>query len=691
MPSVSGGGRIDVFAQKADLVRDGVTRFSGGVIVHRDGQQLEAGQATYQQGQDVFQASGGVNYFNNGFSISADHARVDLGRDTGELSDTQYRLDSRHAHGRARRIELESRDRLRLDQADYTTCDPDKIDWILKSDTITLDQSTGTGVARDVVLRFKGVPFLYLPYLRFPISDERVSGFLFPSLGTSNETGTDLSVPYYWNIAPNRDATITPRLMSRRGLMLENEFRYLNRNNSGQMQLNYLPHDKLAGRDRMLFSWQHHGTPTAGWSTDVDYNYVSDPRYFDELGSSLNFASITHLERRADARYNSSDWSLLTRVQGYQTLSGTSPYERLPQLSLSYLRPQPDNRVNYLFSGEAVRFAHSDLMPVGTRLDLQPGLSLPLKASYGFLEPRLVLRHTQYWLQHTNPGEENVLTRDLPVFSLDSGLYFDRDARVGDTAMIQTLEPRLYYLYVPYRDQSALPVFDTARYDFSFAQMFRDNRFSGPDRVGDANQLTAALTSRLLRRSDGSEWLSASLGQTFYFRDRRVTLPGVAPETQTSSALVGGLTWRPGHAWYLSADMQWDPNQDRTDIAGARIQYRADDIHIVNLAYRYQRDLLENTELSFVWPLTAHWRGFARWQYSLRDELTQEQLVGVQYDSCCWGLRLVSRHYLNDLDGTTTRAIYLELQLKGLSSLGDRKRIEGLLERGILGYGNASQ
>lgn len=691
VPSVSGKGRIDVFARKAHIVRDGLTRFTGGVIAHRDGQQLEADQATYRQADRLFQAKGNVRYFNNGFSVTADQAHMDLTHETGELNDTHYRLARRHARGKASHIVMENRNLVQLQQADYTTCLPGKTDWIMNADTLTLDQSTGQGTAHDVVLRFKGVPFLYLPYLRFPISDARMSGLLFPSFGTTSQTGTDLSLPYYWNIAPNRDATLTPRFMSRRGLMLENEFRYLNENNRGEVRLDYLPNDKLAHRDRMLFSWQHQGAPTAGWSTDVNYNYVSDPLYFDELGTGINTTSVTYLERRADLRYNSADWALLTRVQGYQTLVGTRPYERLPQLTLDYLKPQPDNHLNYLFSGEAVRFANAGLSPVGTRVDLQPGISLPLRTSYGFLDPRLILRHTQYWLTGTSPGQNTVLTRDLPIFSVDSGLYFERNTRFGSTPMIQTLEPRLYYLHVPYHDQSALPVFDTARYDFSFAQLFRDNRFSGPDRVGDANQLTAALTTRLLRRADGSEWLSASLGQAFYFQNRRVTLPGALPDTQGNSALVGGLSWRPGHAWYLSTDLQWDPTLKRTDIGGARIQYRPDHDHIINAAYRYYRGQLENTDLSFVWPLSARWHAFGRWQYSLRDKLTQEQLLGVQYDSCCWGLRVLSRRYLNPLDGTTSSAVYLELQLKGLSSLGDRKRIEGLLERGILGYGDASQ
>ncbi len=690
VPSVSGGGRIDIFARRADLVRDGLTRFSGGVIAHRGDQQLEARQTTYQQSKNQFQANGDVRYFNNGFSITATRARMNLAHDTGDLYQTRYWLPARHGRGKARRIELENRERARLHQADYTTCPPGNTDWIMRARTLTLDRSTGQGIARDMVLHFKGVPFLYLPYLRFPITDARLSGFLFPGFGITSGTGTDLRLPYYWNIAPNRDATLTPRIMSRRGLMLESQFRYRNRYNHGEIQLNYLPHDALTGRKRMLFSWQHQGAPTAGWSTNINYHYVSDAHYFNDLGSNLNTTNTVYLERRADLSYNSADWSLLTRMQGFQTLSGPRPYARLPQITLNYLRPQPDNQLHYLLSAEAVRFTRAGLGPVGTRFDLQPGVSLPLRANYGFLEPRLILRHTQYWLAHTQPGQRDVLTRDLPLFSIDSGLYFERDTHLGTTPMRQTLEPRLYYLYVPYRNQSALPVFDTALYTFSFARMFRDNRFSGADRVGDANQLTAALTTRMLRRADGSEWLSASLGQTFYFSHHRVTLPGALPETRGNSALVGNLSWHPSRAWRLNANVQWDPAQRRTNSGNASIQYRSGAERIINLAYHYNRTLLENADLSFIWPLGARWHAFASWQYSLRDRLTQEQLLGVQYDSCCWGLRLLSRRYLNALDGTTSRAIYLELQLRGLSSLGDHKRIGGLLERGILGYGDTS-
>ena len=685
-PPGAGDGRVHVYANRVDITDKDKTTFTGAVVARQGARQLEADRATYWRGADRFEAIGNVRYFNDSFVVTADGARLKLDDSTGYLDNTQYRLGSRHARGAARRIELQGPQRARLSRASYTTCDSAHPDWELRSDDIELDRADGQGTARDVVVRFKGVPFLYLPYIRFPITDERMSGFLFPNVGTSSQSGTDLSVPYYWNIAPDRDATITPRYLSKRGAMLQGEFRYLNQGNRGEVHAADLPNDKLTGTDRQLLSWQHAGTPDAGWSTDVNFNYVSDPAYFQDLGSNLSTASVTHLERRADLAYNSRDWKLLTRVQGFQTLSGTSPYERLPQLTLTSVAPQPDNTLNYLFSGELVHFAHADLKPTGTRLDLQPGVSLPYRTAAGFAVPKLVLRHTQYQLTDQASGTDSVLSRDTPIASLDTGLYFERDASLGGTPMIQTLEPRLYYLYVPYRRQDQIPIFDTGRYDFSFSQLFRDNRFSGPDRQGDANQLTAALTTRLLRRKDGTELFNASLGQIFYFDNRRVTLPGQPVETNNRSSLVAGATARFSPAWYLSGNIQWDPAQRQTEQGSARLQYQPDPRRVVNLAYRYRRGLLENTDVSFMWPLGRHWRGFARWQYSLRDELTQEQLVGVQYDSCCWDVRLLSRRYINTLDAQTNRAIYLEFELKGLSSFGDRKRIEGLLDNGILGY-----
>jgi len=685
-PSATADQLIHVYADRVDITDNDKTTFSGNVIARQGQRQLETDRATYWRSDDRFEAIGDVRYFNGSFVVTADGARLKLDDNTGYLTNTRYRLGSRHALGGAKRVELQGPERTRLSDASYTTCDSVHPDWELRSDDIELNRANGQGTARDVVVRFKGVPFLYLPYIRFPITDERMSGFLFPNVGTSSQSGTDVSIPYYWNIAPNRDATITPRFLSKRGGMLQGEFRYLNEGNHGEIHAADLPNDKLTGTDRKLLSWQHAGSPEAGWSTNVNFNYVSDPAYFQDLGSDLSTASVTHLERRADLAYNSRNWNLLTRVQGFQTLSGTSPYERLPQITLTSVAPQPDNSLNYLFTGELVHFAHADRVPTGTRLDLQPGVSFPYRKAAGFVVPKLVLRHTQYQLTDPSGGADTQLTRDTPIASLDTGLYFERDASLGGTPLTQTLEPRLYYLYVPYRNQDQLPVFDTGRYDFSFSQLFRDNRFSGPDRQGDANQLTAALTTRLLRRKDGAELFNASIGQIFYFDDQRVTLPGEPVQTNNRSSIVAGATARFSPAWYLNGNIQWDPVQHQAEQGSARLQYHPDPHSVVNLAYRYRRDLLENTDVSFMWPLGRRWRAFARWQYSIRDELTQEQLVGVQYDSCCWDVRLLSRRYINSLDGQSNRAVYLEFELKGLSSFGDRKRIEGLLDSGILGY-----
>ncbi len=676
---------VRVWADRAEADRAGHSRFSGDVVVRQDGRQLEAQRADYERSTDEVHAQTGVRFFQNGLTITSTSADVNLGTNRGLLDSASYRFAGRHASGDAQRVHLEGEQRMRLDDATYTTCPPEHVDWLLRASRIDLDEASGQGSANNVVLRFKDVPFLYLPYIRFPISDRRMSGFLFPNFGLSEKNGTELVVPYYFNIAPNQDDTLTPRYMSRRGLMLDNEYRYLTQNSSGQINATYLPNDRVYGDDRAAASWRHSSRVGPGWSSYVDYNYVSDPQYLYDFGNDLETSNVDHLNRRAELTYNSRDWVFNTRVQDYQTLRGTDPYQMLPALSLASRGLEDNNALNYSFTGQAVRFADGGQRPVGTRVDLRPAVSFPMRHLAGYAVPQLALDYASYQLDDTTAEANTTPARALPIFSLDSGLYFERDTRIGGTPLIQTLEPRLYYLYTPYRDQSALPVFDTAAYDFGVGQLFRNYRFSGPDRIGDANQLTTAVTTRLLRADTGREVADFSLGQIQYFADRRVTLDGT-PETASSSDLVAALGVRPNPHLALVAELQWDPQTNRTDVGGSRISYLAGNGGRLSLSHRYRRGRLETAEAAAAWPITPRWRALARWQYSLRDDATLERLAGFEYGSCCWGLQFMAREYVTTDFENPSKSFFVVLQLKGLSSLGDSSKIEQVLERGILGY-----
>ena len=659
----------------------------GDVSIRRGDQRIQADRAVYDDKSGAIDATGNVRFQQGGLITEGSSAHYNLDTSTGEFDSARYQYLEQHASGKAATIVHTSRDVTRLHHATYTTCDPNKIDWELRARDVTLHHDEAVGEAYSVTLRFKDVPFLYFPYINFPLNDKRKTGVLPPTVGYSNSSGLDIGVPFYWNIAPNRDATITPRLVARRGLLTKGQFRYLSERSAGQVQAEFLPDDKRYGDNRGTLSLQHRTQFNPHWSTNIDAGYVSDYKYFSDLGDSLATASTTQVDRRMDINYNGNYTSFLARAQGYQNLDPTlptaaRPYQRLPQLMFATATPAHPFGAAYRLNGEYVRFERSASL-TGSRLHLTPSLSWPLETEGYFFTPKVNLDYTQYQLSGQTPGTAADPTRTVPLYSIDTGVYLERETRIADHSFLHTLEPRLYYLRVPYRDQSNLPLFDTGLFDFSFSQLFRDNRFSGADRIGDADQLSAAVTSRLIDESTGREWLSGSLGQIFYMADHRVTLGG-ATETQGTSDIAAEASTHMSRRWSSYLNILWNPDTHKTDQGNVQLQYHLDDRRIVNAAYRFRRDQLTQTDFSFLWLLDPRWRLVGRWNYSLRDHRPLETLAGVQYESCCWVFRVATRRYVSDIAGNTTHSLYLQLELKGLGSLG--QSVEDILERGILGY-----
>lgn len=659
----------------------------GDVLIRRGGQELEADRAVYDDDTGLVDAAGGVRFRQGGFAIDGETARFNLATETGEIEKARYQYAQRHAHGEAEIIVRESADITQLRRATYTTCDPGKTDWQLRARRVTLDHREAVGIARDVIVRFKGVPLIYLPYINFPLNDERKTGLLPPTIGYSNQTGLDLGVPFYWNIAPDRDATITPRFMEKRGLLARGEFRYLNPSNGGRIDAEYLPNDALFGGDRGALSAQHQHTLTPRWHADGTFNYVSDARYLGELGGNLSTASITHLDRRLDLAYTGERNQFLARVQHYQTVDPTiaaaaRPYQRLPQLLFVGSAPLDPLGGDYELRAEFVNFQRASSL-TGSRIHAEPSVSWPLETLSYFLVPKLGLRYTGYYLNDA-AGADNAPQQGVPVYSLDSGLYLEREIVINETPLTQTLEPRLYYLRIPYRDQSDFPIFDTTQFDFSYAQIFRENRYTNADRLGDANQLSAGLTSRLLERDSGREWLRASIGQIYYFEAPRVSLPGAFMPERGESDLVSELAARLTARWTATANLQWNPDEDKIQKGGVLFHYQRDSQHLFNAGYRFRRGELDQSDFSVLWPINPRWRFVGRWNYSYRDRRPLEALGGLQYDSCCWTFRATSRRYVSSAAGDTSRALYFQLELKGLAAIGHS--VEELLERGILGY-----
>jgi LPS-assembly protein len=687
------GQPIYVVADSSEADPDGNIVLHGQAAIVKGDRQLNADEVTFNRDSQAAIATGAVVFGDSRMMLEGTSLRYNIEADQGTIENASYALREKRARGRATRIIRRDASRHTLEGAFYTTCPPGKRDWALRSTKVDLDFDRGEGSARNVVLNFKGVPILYSPYFSFPLSDERKSGFLAPSAGNSDETGFELRAPYYLNLAPNYDATITPRYMSKRGLMMEGLGRYLFSGVEGELGGSLLPSDNQADRDRSSIFLKQNGRFTPRWTHYLSYNRVSDDQYFEDFGNDINDVSTTHLQRLATTSYNGDNWRVRGQVETYQTLSGSRPYRRLPQLMF--------NTSGFLFGGlsyaldsEFTEYDHPDLVD-GTRLDLYPSLSLPWETAAFRVEPRLGFRYTQYSLNNQLPGRDDSPSRSVPIFSVDSGLFFERDLDLWGVDAVQTLEPRLFYLYIPNRDQDDIPLFDTSDTDFSFQSLFRTNRFSGPDRQGDANQITAALTSRILGAGNGVEMLRASIGQIRYLRDRQVGLrPGSAIEAG-ESAIVGELWARLTRALSARGDLEWDPDSGSTQRSVFGLYYRPDNGMLLNASYRMRRELpklsapgltesLEQIDISGLIPLGRNWQLVGRSYYSLPESKIIESFIGLGYESCCWGARVVTRRYVRSLSGDTTSAILFELELKGLTNIGNK--VENLLTEGVFGY-----
>ena len=612
-------------------------------------------------------------------------------------------LEGEHGHGEARDFATAGKERMTASDATYTTCNPGDADWSISAGHLAIDRAADTGVAQDVWLRVLGQRLFYLPRLSFPLSSRRKSGLLAPSWGTSESGGVEATVPFYFNLAPNYDATLAARAMSERGVQARGELRFLSRSyGSGRLGAEYLPSDAGFDDDRSAFDVAHRHEWSDRWSTDARLEWVSDTEYLQDLGTGLSQSSRTYLPRRFDASYRGDGWDALVRFQNFQTLTPSipehdRPYARLPQILVRRNAPERNRTLNVAAEAELSYF-HRDSFTTGVRADLRPSLTYPMRTAGTFVTPRAALHVTGYALDRVEAESalDDSPTRVVPAFSLDSGMFLERPVTLGGRSLTHTLEPRLYYLLVPFDRQDHLPNFDTGEPTFSFARLYRENRFSGGDRIGDANQLTLGLTSRLLDEH-GAELARASLGRISYFRDRRVGLDrSDAPQTRRASDLVAEIEARPAREWRLRASLQYDTADDRSDTSAVHLQYRHDRSRVLNAAYRLVRDVdpdrtVEQADLSFVWPIANRWRTIGRWSVAIDDERdrTLEAFGGVAYESCCLTVRAVARRHLSHAhrsasDDRYSNGLYLQVELKGLTGTGIRPN--EFLVRGIPGY-----
>lgn len=691
----------------------------GDAELQRDDILLTADTLTYREPTDEALAEGNVHLRQGQDVMSGPSADLIVGERTGSFQSPRYEITRTKealepggpprqvsGGGQADVLYFEGENQYRLKNATWSTCQVDDPDWYIKARDLQLDYDREIGVAHNSTVVFKDMPLFWAPWAEFPLVGQRQSGILPPTFGSSNKTGFDLTVPYYWNIAPNYDATISPRYMGRRGLQLGGEFRYLGQSYHGEARVEWLPHDKITGEDRSLWSLQHSQRITSSLYGSLDINGVSDDSYFEDLSSRVSVASRVNLVREGRLVYASSPWWYATAlVQSYQTLNAdpdyvvSTPYRRVPELTLTATRPDLPAGLNLDWTGQYVKFAHPDENKAeGSRFIAYPQLSLPFQRAGYYVTPKVGLHYTKYELDEplaTATNGRTSIIRSTPIFSVDSGMVFERDAHLFGSDFTQTLEPRLYYLNVPYRRQDDIPLFDTSRYDFGFAQLFAENRYSGGDRIGDANQLTAAVTSRLIDPATGAERMRVLLGQRYYFEDQRVTADE-APRTSRRTDVLAGFSGRVTRYSTFDTLVQYNPEDNETERFNATYRYQPDFAKALNVSYRYARSLeiinadgsrsygLRDLDVSGQWPLGGGWYGVGRLTHSLKDDRLTEAIAGVEYNGDCWVFRVAMHRFATD-PNDVTKAVFVQLELNDLASIGSSP--VNLIKRAVPGYG----
>lgn len=617
------------------------------------------------------------------------------------------------SRGDATGVVFEGPTRKRLKDARYTTCEVGSDDWFVRAKELELDDYTKTGTARNARVEFQGVPILWTPWINFSFMNQRKTGLLAPTWGTTSRSGFEFLVPFYWNIAPDMDATFGTRYLSKRGMQYQGEFRYLNEDYQGTANIEYLPGDTSTGENRYYAKFAHLHDFHNGWSAAYNLEKVSDDKYFSEMTTRIVTTSRVNLPQQAYVNYADENWTFNALVQKYQTLDGINyPLQRLPQLTLTgndewgpfdvklFTQWANFDRNNDTIDTWATASGGTlQTLVTGKRLVAYPSISLPMARPYGYITPKLGLHYSHYQVDNgdftlrdsngaiTSQDEYQSQSRTLPIFSIDSGLYFDRDVRIVKNRYTQTLEPRLYYIYIPYRDQSLIPVYDSSLSDLNMGSLFLENQFTGQDRINNANQLTLAVTSRMISKKTGEQRMAVTLGQRYYFADEKVYLPGVNPRSGDTSDIIGELTARLLNHWNIDIFGQY--NTDRSVYIRKNIsaRYNPEPGKVLNLGYRYTEDRLEQINISGQWPLGKGWYGLGRWNYSLRENQPIEGLAGLEYDAGCWQARTVMQR-VSTATADANYALYFQLELGGLASIGQNPL--KLLNRAIPGYTSSS-
>jgi len=702
----SNDNSVRIYSDQVRLQDNQQGDFSGSVQILQRDTLLQAPRARYRATEQQLLADGGIEYYNQDLYVSGGMFSADLANNSARLTDANYQFISQAGRGAANAL-VASADELRLEQALFTTCPQQDNSWGLHAEEISIAADSGWGEARHAVFKIKDIPVFYLPYLTFPVDDQRKSGVLLPKVGSSQRVGLDFELPYYFNLAENYDLTLTPRYMSKRGTQLKSEFRYLTTEHQGLLQLEYLHNDNDKPRDfgqRYLGHLSHRSDFTSRWRGYIDFTDVSDDAYLTELGSDYNSQSDSQLYREASLSYFGDSVHSHLKVQGFEILGNyNQAYQALPQLSLAAAKPeQLTEHLQWLWQGQYAHFRNDQAFySSADRLHLEPTLRLPLITPAFELTAETSLLYTYYQQKSTQQltAEQSEISRALPKVRLHARLNFEREYDWFGEQALQTFEPQVQYLYIPFRDQSQIGLYDTTRLQDDYYGLFRQNRFSGLDRINEANQLTVGWTTRFYDNTD-NELFRFSLGQIFFLKEPEITDDLLTQDlVSTESMLASEMIWHWYRRWYVSSAVQYDIDSKKLIKSNASLDYRGSENTLFQLNHRYSRAVsgaeIQQLGLFGAVPIKQNWQLIASYYRDVTNHRMIDANLGLQYESCCWAVRLVARRQVRvDLESSITDLSQLARLDSGFSlqfvfkGFGDKAGfgVSDMLSNGIFSY-----
>ncbi|MGL4749978.1 MAG: LPS assembly protein LptD, partial [Shewanella sp.] len=705
--------RIASDSSKAEMGKQAI--FTGDVVFSQGDRHIAADEAILDQATEQFDANGNLVFQDSNFTVTADSLQAQMRSNRATLKGAQYWLHGQQVHGDAEKLQITINNNLILTNTNFTTCPPDNVSWLLEAEKIKINSEEEWGEIWNAKLRVADIPVFYIPYMTVPVSDKRKTGFLYPSFSTSTTNGFEVSAPYYWNIAPEYDLTFTPNYMTNRGLFTKTEFRYLaGEAQNGRLNLEYLGSDQMisGSPNRYLYNWQHQGAIDKNWRVLANFTEVSDNNYFNDLKSDVNRATDNQLSRIGEVSYFERDWDISTRVQDIKVLGeDEKPYQVMPQVNFNYRAADFWNNLDFGFNSELTNFAHQDDdVNTATRLHMAPSLTLPIHGPSGSFTSQLKLMQTNYWQEKNNSkfdSLDDTVSRTIPQVRINGQINFERFTELFEQNYRQTLEPQFQYLYVGYEDQRGIGIYDTAQLQDDYFGLFRDRRFSGLDRIADANQVTLGITTRLFD-DHNQEATKFSLGQIFYLQDSKLGYEdNIFEQDQSTSVLAAELDTRLTQDWYLGAAIQYDTNTSDNKKTEVTLDFRPETNKLLQFSYRYVPDLLNSNTNDLVnisqagvrgaWPINDSLYFVGNWYYDLNEKRSIETYTGFQYESCCYAIRL-SYHYriktnYDDNIGSTIidereqfeSGVYLNLIIKGLGGSGPLG-VTDMLNDGLFNY-----